>query len=332
MMVKSMRRKTPTFSQLLAYFTETGRGEGTPVLHNLDVTDERDLGKLNRAFMGNARHCPSRKNGVVLYHEILSLSHKDKEHITPDILLDLARKYLSLRAPEAMAFGVIHTDTENHHVHLLISANLLNRPKKLRLSKKQFAAVKRELEAYEKEKYPELAHSPVLPDSKKPRKRTPKAEHQNPPIKVHQTRKETLRQHVLDSLTRSNSQKEFADLLRLQDVSLYERSGKQAGFLVDRKKYRFRTIGLEEAFQNAIVQWNQIPQRKRTIKDILAEKARHIFRSLGFPERIRDVLERGEGEMESERGGEFSRKNQIRQILKTKRQVRQRDGRDSMEL
>ncbi len=327
MMVKSMPRKTPAFSQLLAYFTEKGRGEDTPLLHNLTISDERDLEKVNRAFMGNARYCPARKNGVILYHEVLSLSGQDKEHIAPDILLDLTQKYLSLRAPEAMAYGIIHTDTDNPHVHLLISANLLHRSKKLRLSKRQFATVKRELEAYEKEKYPELTHSPVLPDSEKPRNRKSGAKHQNPPIKPHQSQKESLRQYVLDALTRSNSQKEFTELLRLRDVSLYERNGKPTGFLANGKKYRFRTLRLEEAFQRAESQWNRIPKRKKAIKDILAEKARQIFRSLGFPDRIKDVLERGEGEME--RGGEFSRKNQIRQVLETKRQIQKRD---SMEL
>ncbi len=288
MMVKSLSRKTGSFTQLLDYLSQEGRGGGFPILHNLNVARPQDLRAVNRAFQGNAKHVPPRKNGVVLYHEILSLSGKDQAHITPETLHDLASKYLSLRAPKAMAYGVIHSDTDHPHLHLVISANHVNSPQKLRLSKAQFASVKHQLEAYEKEKYPELAHSSVLPEPERgPQKK-------EPIITKKETIKHSLKGKVLTALSASCTLEAFEHRLKEHDIELYRRRGKPTGVISEKRKYRFKTLGLEEAFLKASAHWERIPQREASIRDIVAEKARAMFRGFGFVQEMKEVLNRSE--------------------------------------
>ena len=267
MVIKSMSRKSMSFMQLIDYISREGTAEGPPVFHNF-TADPDDPLRLNRAFIRNARLCPPRKNGVMLYHEILSLSPDDREQATPEILADLAEHYLALRAPEAIAWGRVHFD-RNPHVHLIISGNLKNRTKKLRLSKSDFGRVKRELESYQKEHYPELAKSVVYGKSGPERdraeararevkgKRDPVLSSRTPSEQARETRlreqgrgveskKEVLRGLVLDALTAAVSPGEFGDRLGRQGITVYERNGRPAGIVSGNKKYRFTTLNLDD--------------------------------------------------------------------------------------
>jgi hypothetical protein len=331
MVVKSMSRKTMSFLKLIEYIAREGRAEGMPVVHNLSA-DGKDLDKVNRAFMQNARHCPPRKNGVLLYHEILSLSPEDKSHATPEILIDLAERYLSQRACGAMAWGMVHFD-KNPHIHLIISANLRGQAKKLRLSRKAFSELKHNLEIYQKEKYPALSRSIVFDEDKKKRR---EVKQKTMPLKVTQksseqarekrlasqgrgvlSQKEILHQQILDALTASESLEAFTAHLQRQGITLYERSGRLAGIISKGKKYRFRTLGLETALEASRNRWKQLLQRRQSLRDILAEKARYLFREFGIAQRIRDILESQEGK---ERAGQHPRLDTLRQILHKKRQ------------
>lgn len=121
MIIKSMSRKTPSFSQLVDYIdNDVSRTEYyTYNLYNMDKVS------IKREFYENSRHVKLRKNGVYLYHEIISLSKDEKVSLgkQAEILTDLTQKYVEERSPEALVFGKIHFDKENVHFHLLISAN-----------------------------------------------------------------------------------------------------------------------------------------------------------------------------------------------------------------
>jgi hypothetical protein len=289
------------------------------------------LNKINNAFMQNARYCPSRKNGVVLYHEILSLSPQDRECATAEILADLAEHYLSLRAPQAMAWGRVHFEN-NPHIHLIISANLFGRAKKLRLSHKAFSVVKRELEAYQKQQYPQLSRSIVFDETREKGRevkqktgseglaRNPTEQEREKRLKRQgrgePSHKASLRQQLLDALTACASLEAFTASLARQDIALYSRGGRLTGIISKGKKYRFKTLGLETALEAFLNRWTQLPQRRHSLHNLLAEKARHLFREFGFAQRIKTILEGGE------RTGEHPRLDAIRQILHTKRQRR----------
>ena len=170
MIIKSMSRKSPTFGQLLAYMTIPER-VGPSISHNLN-SDAGDLAAIHREFLENYRYLPRRKNGNVLYHEVLSFSDLDRPNVTPSIAEDLTRKYLDLRAPFALAYAQGHfheSEGECPHIHIMISANNRESTRRVSLSRAEFAKVKQRLEQYQKTHYPTLEHSVVFDKHEKTR-------------------------------------------------------------------------------------------------------------------------------------------------------------------
>lgn len=307
MIVKSMSRTAPSFHQLLHYIAAEGKGAGEPLLHNL-LADGRDLAAVNRAFMANAAHAPQRRNGIALYHEVLSLSGADAA--TPVMLYDLAAHYLTLRAPQSLAYGRVHTDGPNPHIHLVISANLRGRAKKLRLSRARFAAIKRNLERYQRERYPALTHSLVfpVPDRPEPLPERPGEATGTPPVRgraeqelVRRERRQGrsggrtkafLAETISGQLTASTSAAAFRRRLVDAGIEPYERGGRLAGVRYQGRKYRFGTLGLPEAeFDRAARIWKTTPARLSDLADLLAEKTRELFRGLGYAREMMAVLD-----------------------------------------
>ncbi len=165
MIVKSIGVKgTPCFGKLLDYIAGPERvGELSPefgVLHNLRTSEGEDLAAIEREFLDNYRYTKPRKNQTVCFHEILSLAQEDPNHPPGPILEDLAREYLAMRAPKAIAFARVHC-TEHPHVHILIAGNEIESSKKLRISTTRFDIIKKKLERYQQRQYPFLSHSLV---------------------------------------------------------------------------------------------------------------------------------------------------------------------------
>ena len=311
MMVKSLSRKTPDFAGILAYVADEGKTAGSPLLHNFPPPPDGgfDLAAIEAVFEDNATHCPPRKNATFLYHEILSLAPGDAPHATPEIILDLARRYLALRAPGALGYGVVHADRENLHIHLVISANLLGQAKKLRLSRAGFQEVKCGLEAYQRQRYPELGHSLVFRDEPAPREPpaangrvgegTAQSAGEIERAKRHArqgshqpSRKALLRDVLLNALTVSATPAAFRTRLAGQDITLYHRAGRLAGILSENKKYRFSTLGLEHDLQQAIIGWQQLPGFEQQFQDGVAEGLRQSWRrETGYADEIADALQ-----------------------------------------
>ena len=308
MIVKSMSRTAPSFHQLLHYIAAEGKGVGEPLLHNLRA-DGHDLAAVNRAFAANAAHAPQRRNGIALYHEVLSLSGSDAA--TPAMLYDLAAHYLTLRAPRSLAYGRVHTDGPNPHIHLVISANLRGRAKKLRLSRARFDAIKRDLERYQRQRYPALTHSLVFPapDRPEPLPERPGEATGAPPVRGRGERELVRRERrqgrsgglikafladtISGHLTASTSAAAFRQ--RLEDAGLepYKRGGRLAGVRYRGRKYRLATLGLPEAeLDHAEHIWRTTPARLRDLADVLVEKTRDLFRGLGYAREMMAVLDR----------------------------------------
>jgi hypothetical protein len=310
MMVKSLSRKTPDFAGILSYVAQEGKTAGPPLLHNFPPSPEGgfDLASVRAVFEDNATHCPPRRNSVGLYHEILSLAPGDAPHATPEIILDLARRYLAVRAHGALGYGVVHADRENLHIHLVISANLIGQAKKLRLSRAGFQEVKRGLEAYQRERYPELSHSLVYRDEPMPQKspvanqragegtrRSPgeleRAKRHARQGKQASSRKEVLRDLLRNALTVSETPNTFRTRLNGHNLALYYRCGRPYGVVSGNKKYRFSTLGLEHDLQKAVAGWEQAPAFERDYREGLAEGLRQSWRrETGYAADIADVL------------------------------------------
>ena len=72
MIIKSMSRKDATFSQLVTYISRDQAADRSNVLkHNLHGQDDP---AIVAELEANGRLLKARKNGVVMYHEIISIT------------------------------------------------------------------------------------------------------------------------------------------------------------------------------------------------------------------------------------------------------------------
>lgn len=296
MMVKSMSRKTISFGQLLEYLNEP-KEKGPALLQNFR-TSRDDLPRIHGEFLENARSLPSRRNGNVLYHEILSFSDLDRSRVTPAILEDLTRHYLTLRAPYALAYAKAHFNTDCPHVHVVISANDLGNSRRKRLSRAEFQRIKHDLEEYQMERYPLLVHSTVHGRGKsRPRRRRAESERARRLRKegnASLTRKDELRERLLGAFTRATSAEALLSELARDRLQLARRG--RTVLLEDAasgRRYRLRTLGLEEAFWKAVRAWEALPARLESLAVLELEQSRQRWAELGFREDILAVLQSG---------------------------------------
>ena len=69
--------------KILKYVKKSNPGQA-PLLWNLRTT-QNDLFKIGREFLENKKFIKARKNGVILYHEIISFNQLDKNKLTPEV-------------------------------------------------------------------------------------------------------------------------------------------------------------------------------------------------------------------------------------------------------
>jgi len=157
-----MSRKNPSFSQAIRYVLSKRQDEKLcwRILHNIDC-QPNDYKAIVETYKKNNAYRPKNKRSTVaLYHEVLSFSNLDREVIlnNPHIIEDLARRYLEKRT-DGLGFAYPHYDTDHPHVHIILSSNVFESPKSIRISKQEFSGIKKELETYMVNAYPELTHS-----------------------------------------------------------------------------------------------------------------------------------------------------------------------------
>jgi hypothetical protein len=316
--IKSLSRKTASFGALIEYINQPEKRAGHPTFHNLKAISD-DPKAINKEFLENFRYCPMRKNGVLLFHEILSFSGKDTNELNPKIINDLVKKYLELRAPEALAYSKIHFDTDCPHAHLMLSGNLKQSAQKLRLSKREFEQVKIELERYQKKKYPFLENSVVFGEVRG-KKKTGKARAEREMERRHQkkasppkTQKEQVVEAIRSALVGSYSKNQFIEALKIRGFDFYER-GDTNGVkeTASKRKYRFKTLGLDGLYLETMKRWQKASERSRDIKEIITSKVKSLWRKMGFKEDILETI--------TDISAGQPKKQQIKLILKKKRQ------------
>lgn len=258
---------------MIRYFNRLAAKEETGVLYNLQ-TGQEDRQTIETEFLRNYAYAQKRRNGVVLYHEILSFADKDARRVTPDILRDVAIRYLNIRAPNAMAYGKIHLDKRHPHIHLLISGNQIKSAAQMRISRRRFQQIKLAIERYQRQQYPALNHSIVLGTSSKSKriKRTIAEDEREKRLsgesKKQTSRKELARQKVKRCLG-CFSREEFLRNLQAAGFALYVR-GRAVGVVevATGQKYRLKTIGLADDYGKACRLWKQIPARRQVLAEI----------------------------------------------------------------
>ena len=268
MIIKSMSRKHASFAQLIDYIEGESklRSRKYSVFHN---TYSRTTDRLKAEFVENAEHLRYRKNGVYLYHEVVSITRAHQsQQIDEDqqkaALKQIVEEYLSHRGKHNLAYAALHEDTEHLHFHIVMSANEAGERDRTRLSKVQFAEIQTNLEQWVLEKHPELEQKAVFhknQTAEERQQRQDKKDHAKAD-KAHLTNKgeelkrrggktsirDDIGEKLADIFTTATDPRDFADLLEKAGFKLYQR-GQQHG-VTDRdgKKYRLNKLGLSEAW------------------------------------------------------------------------------------
>lgn len=246
MIVKSMSRKVPSFGQLIGYIDRDEGQEEWRIRHNVWG---RDPELIRGEFERNGELLQKRKNGVYLYHEIISITRA--KGLSPEQqkqrLRDIAENYISARCPDNLVFGNLHQDKDHsYHYHLMISANRAGETGRLRLTKAQFREVQVGLERHVLEKYPELEQKVAID------KRSDRSLKKGEAELKRRTGKRPKREEVLERVTAayegSQDRQSLLDALGREGLELYVR-GKNLGVvdLESGKNHRLKTLDLEMA-------------------------------------------------------------------------------------
>lgn len=250
MIIKSMSRKEPSFRQLIDYMSDIDKSdEQYNVYQNVFARKAEDL---EAEFQQNARLIPKRKNGVYLYHEILSITAAQKldRKQQKAILRDVAYEYAQRRAKQNLVFGALHDDHDEHlHYHLLISANAAGESKKTRLSKAEFDRFKKSMEKLVLERYPQLEQEVVINREAGEKLSNRGAERRRRTGATPE--RDRVKQKLHDIFASAPDKQSLFEALTDAGMEFYAR-GKTLGVkdLATDRNHRLKTLGLLEAFNN----------------------------------------------------------------------------------
>jgi len=257
MIIKSMSRKSTSFSQLYDYLT---RDTSSFTFSRNTYSSPKNKKEFINEFCTNARHLKEARGKVFLYHEVLSLEQNNlSKERQKEILLDMAEKYLFQRADEHLAFGVVHDEKEHIHLHLMISANEIEGDKRVRLSKKEFKEIQQRLENYKNQRYKELKESSLYQDTKDLSKE--KQNEQELKNRGAKSIRDTIKENLENMFTKATSTKYLNNHLHSLEYELYTR-GKTTGIKYEGKKYRLKTLGLDTEYKQLLKKLERIEQRE----------------------------------------------------------------------
>lgn len=263
MVIKGTRiHQANCFAQKIDYImSDKGRAYGIETFELYRNINGHDRDGAVNSFQKNDKYREDNarkkkvKNSVVCYHDIISFHHRDKPNLTDDKLRDLTEKYIELRCPNAVVYSKAHVHNKNIHVHLLISGSEYKSHTLTRLSDAKWKSVRKEIERYQKEQYPELRYSLVygrLGEKKRKGKakglEAEKMLRKRQPDKI--LDKDLMKNAVKDFFKVARSEKHFIELMEGHGVEIYQRKigGKEQpyGVLCNGRKMRFSTIGLDK--------------------------------------------------------------------------------------
>lgn len=251
MIIKSMSRKVPSFGQLIGYIDRDEGQEEWRIRHNVWG---RDPELIRGEFERNGELLQKRKNGVYLYHEIISITRA--KGLSPEEqkqrLRDIAENYIAARCPDNLVFGNLHQDKDHsYHYHLMVSANRAGETGRLRLTKAQFREVQVGLERHVLEKYPELEQKVAIDKRSERGRKKGEAELERRTGK--RPKREEVLERVMSAYDGSQDRQSLLDALGREGLELYVR-GKTLGVvdLESGKNHRLKTLDLEMADRIAI--------------------------------------------------------------------------------
>jgi hypothetical protein len=203
-----------------------------------------DVNGLTKEFLENESYRKyTRSDQIFLNHEILSFSSRDSPKITTGVLKDIMDKYVSLRGSQGVYLGAIHQDTEHIHLHIAVSGLAYRTGRSFYLPKNKLNELKRELQDYQIEKYPELKYS--LPKHGTNKEYLTDREWRASEKEGRKFTKEKISTILLSAFENAKTQNEFLSILTKQNLHYYERNGVATGIILDETKFRFTRLGIE---------------------------------------------------------------------------------------
>ena len=249
--IKSIGRKDNNFEQLVKYIHQEEKldGQGFTYVHNMGSVLPEDQEGIIRSFKENDAYRKKRKGGVGMYHEVMSFHPEDRAVLEshPEILEDLSRIYMELRAADSPAIARPHVDQEHVHIHFMIGANELRSYKATRISRDRFTAIRRAMEEYQLKQYPKLQISYVHSRDKFYYQEVEEAKTKSHPEWQIEERggklnRKAVKKAVADIFKKSRTKQDLMEWLKESGYEVYEYKGKVRGVLVDGRKYRFSTL------------------------------------------------------------------------------------------
>lgn len=288
MIIKSLSVKTNSGTkQLLQYLFKkeeklARNAKQKPLVIRKNVRS-RSIEKWGSEFKKNeALRIHKRSDMVRAYHTIISLSNKDKEHITEKTLRGIAAEFMKQRGPDNLYIAVAHWDKDHVHMHLVSSGTKYLTGQANRISRLEFQQLKIGMDLYQQKKHPELINS--LPRHGKGKE--PQVDRRNGRV----SQKDTLLQSLQAAYTKSRSTEDFLTALRSAGHEPYYRAGKLTGvkFEADGRKFRLNRMGYDkekidklDALQlkdeKALDELNEIRGRTNSSREIDEEENSRIF-------------------------------------------------------
>lgn len=268
MIIKSKSRTRGTWRQLLSYMERGADEESITLAHNLRGTTIDEW--VEEFKEQEALRLDHRKGSVVLYHEILSFHDLDSNEVTPEKLQDIIIEYVNLRAERGLVVAMTHHDRNHVHAHLCISGTELATGRSMRMSKSQFTAVKRTIQAYQQQHYPELRHS-IADHGRKARAVRQDKEHHLQQRTGMPSKREALSDELQELFGSAKSLEDFERLLTERGMELYRRNGRPQGVRADGVKYRLTNMGIRK---DDIARIGRAPQRLREMRALRERRDR----------------------------------------------------------
>lgn len=201
------------------------------------------IGEWEKQFRDNELHRLRRRtDSVLLTHEILSWHRDDAENISLAKLEAMTRHYIQMRNPKGIYVAVPHFDKGHYHIHICASGIEYKTGKSLRLPKADLQKLKKEVQNYQIENFPELTKS-IVHHGKKEKSLTTEKEYQ---LKLRTGRDSSKEQLIVILKTcykKADSRQMFFQLLNAAGLKTYQRGGKLTGVRFNSFKFRFKRLG-----------------------------------------------------------------------------------------
>lgn len=249
MIIKSLSRKAPSYLQLIKYVLNENEKPAPDGLERFVYTKNltgHTVDDWVKNFVTNESYrLYQRSNQNYLYHVIISWHISDRQNITTAMLKDIAQEFAKRRGI-SLYIAVPHYHQNAVHLHVVHSGLEYRTGRSLRISKGEFAQLKRDLESIQLERYPQLTHSMV--DHDKNNKERVHDNEYHLKSRTGTTDKEILTHAIEQALFISSSLDELKQLLQEQGITVYERNGRLQGVLAPKtnRKVRFSRLGFDE--------------------------------------------------------------------------------------